>query len=132
MGERKLRKEQRLLTERQERRDLRGEEASQGTVAPGTPGAVLFWKEGESYAARGASPLRTEKLPLGSGLEGVGPLASVLGEERGREPDGSGLRSECGPWQQGVGAGAGRAEVVRTFLTQPSSKPLRRMQERRG
>lgn len=113
MGERKLQKEQHPLTERQERMDLRGEEASQGTVAPRSQGAVLFWKEGESYAAKGASPLRTEKLPLGLGLEGVGPLASVLGEE----PHGSGLRSECTEWQQGVRAGAGWPEAVRTLLT---------------
>lgn len=106
MGERKLRREQHPLTERQERMDLRGEEASQGTVAPSSPGAVLFWKEGESYAAKGASPLSL-------GLEGVGPSASVLGEE----PHGSGLRSECGEWQQGVRAGAGWPEAVRTLLT---------------
>lgn len=68
-----------------------GKKRPRGLWLPGAPGAVLFWKEGESYAAKGASPLRTEKLPSGLGLEGGGPSASVLGEE----PDGPGLRSEC-------------------------------------
>lgn len=44
----------------------REEEGFQGTVAPRSQRAVLFWKETESSAAEGASPLRTEKLPWDS------------------------------------------------------------------
>lgn len=64
-------------------------------MASRSQGAALFWKEGESSAAEGVSPLRTKELPRVLWPGGCWYFDQApWGKERGLEPNRFRLRNE--------------------------------------